>query len=55
MVLHAALVQQDVAREQITLADCPVVARKGGAGDGEARFQRRHQRLGDGPDIAVIG
>ena len=52
MVLHARLVEQYVACEQVALEhSAPVIGERRG-GDGEVRAQRVHQRLGYRADVA---
>ena len=55
MVAHAGFREQDVADEQISPVDGPTVFRKGRAVERETGTERRHQRLGDRPDIAGVG
>src|SRR5659263_249110 len=57
MVLHAALIEQHVAHEQITLEYGALVVGEGGRSDGEISpfdvRQRIHQRLSHRADIAL--
>ena len=55
MMLHAALIEQHVARKEVALEHAALVFGKGGAGDGEARIQCAHQSVGHGSDVAAIG
>ncbi len=53
VVLHAAFIEQRVARKQVTLEDAALVVRKSRRGDGEGCAQRVHQGLGNRPYIAL--
>ena len=54
MVLHAALVQQRPADEQMALVDAARIGRKRRAGQGKARSQRREQCIRHRSDIARL-
>ncbi len=55
VLLHAALVQQRGADEQMTLVDGAPVGRERRVGEREAAAQRLHQRIADGADVALVG
>jgi hypothetical protein len=55
VVLHAALVQQVVAHEEVALEDRAAIGGEGGAGEAEAAAQPLRQRLADRADIAGGG
>ena len=53
VVLHAALIEQHIPREQIALEHGATVVRKGRGRDGEVCAQRVHQRLGHRANVAL--
>ena len=55
MVLHAALVQQRAADEQMALVDAARIGRKRRTGEREAAAECGDQRIGDGTDVAGVG
>ena len=55
MVLHAALVQQRAADEQMALVDAARIRRERRTGEREAAAECRDQRIGDRTDIAGVG
>ena len=55
MVLHAALVEQSAADEQIALIDTARIRRECRTGKREAAAECGDQRIGDGADVAGVG
>ncbi len=55
VVLHAALVQQRGADEQVPLVDCAAVGRECRVGQGEAAAQALDQRIRHRADVAGLG
>ena len=55
MVLHAALVEQSAADEQIALIDAARIRRECRTGKREAAAECGDQRIGDGADVAGVG
>ena len=54
MVLHSALVEQDVAREQISFENRPAVCGEGRTENRKLCIERRHQGVCNRPDITVV-